>query len=508
MTQQISIDELVKLCAVDTELFGRTFFPRAFRDESPSFAPRFWSTLENPNNRLVNLELFRGAAKTTRLRVFTAKRIAYSISRTILFIGPSEGSALRSLRWIRRSIEPLMGADGVARPSLFAQVFGLRPGKKWQDHELEIIHGVDDRPIWLLGVGIAGGIRGINFDDYRPDLIVCDDLMTDENAMTEDQSRKIVDLVTGAVANSLAPPSEEPNAKLAHLCTPLNAWDVSSHAKQSSSWHSESFGCWTEETKDRPVDEQISAWPSRYPTEELRKSKKNAILDGKYSIFAKEMECKLVAAEHLAFRPNWLRKRPDDWVPARGMQCVLAVDPVPPPSEAQLAKGLRGKDYEVVAVVGRAAGEYHLLDYRTTQNAEPNWTMTQIFDLAARFRVMKIVIESVAYQRVLKWLLEKEMQRRGVYYAVVVPKDKRPKYNRILSTLSGPASQGHLWCSPLHTDFILQFESYGLGYRGHDDLIDAVSMGVAELTNPYLELGAGDYSADDVETFPFRRACP
>lgn len=511
---KLPIPELVKLGAIDTDIFGRTFFPQAMRDASPLVDKRVWGTLENPKRRLVNLELFRGSGKTTKLRIFAAKRIAYGISKTVLYVGSNEGAATRSISWLRAAIEPKMGADGVERAPLFAQVFGLTLDKKGEE-QLRIIQripGQPDRSIWVLGVGITGTVRGINFEDYRPDLIVLDDIMTDENSLTEEQCNKITNLVMGALVNSLAPATEEPNAKLAHLCTPFNQHDVSSQAKQSTEWHTESFGCWTEETKDANVEEQESVWPERYPSETLRKQKIAAVEANKYSIFARELECRLISSEKASFRAGWLRFYTDY---PKGSTNVLAVDPTPPPSEKQVANLFRDKDYEAISVVGRLKGDYHLLEYAQSRGHEPNWTIAKIFELARKWRVQRIVVESVAYQRMLKWLLEKEMQRRGIYYQVVDTKvggksDRRPKFTRITGALSGVASNGHFFVRAQHSEFILQFQSYGIGYRGPDDLLESVAIATGELTNPFLELGIDDYEEidDTVEPFKLRRACP
>lgn len=505
----VSPKELINLCAVDSNLFSKTFFPKTVRDEPPSFDKALWSALENPKHRLVNLEVFRGAGKTTKLRLFAAKRIAYGISRTILYIGASESHATRSVQWLRSQIEARIGAEGRKVPSIFASTFGLRPGRKWQEHEIEIYHGVDERPIWVLGVGITGTIRGINFDDYRPDLIILDDVITDENADTEEQCRKIHNLIMGAVVNSLAPASEEPNAKVAMLQTPISLSDASAKAKLSSEWHTESFGCWTEDTRIAPLEQQLSSWPERFPTEELRKKKFAALAENRYSIFAREWEVQLVAAETCSFRPNWLKK----WtVQPKCRRIVIAIDPVPPPSPRQVEMGLRGKDYEAISVVGFNEEGYHLLDYAINRGHEPNWTVAQVFGFHHTYKPLCWVVEPVAYQRVLKFLLENEMKRKGIYALLKDSKsDKRKKFERIISTLSGISSQGKMSCSEQHSEFILQFESYGIGYKGPEDLLDATAMAVAELTNPYLELAEGDYEVlddYDVVKFPIARGCP
>jgi hypothetical protein len=505
---KVSPAELIRLCAIDSDLFAHTFFPKAARQKSAPFSKEIWKALENPKYRLLNIKVFRGGAKTTRLRIFTAKRIAYGVSRTILYVGASESHAVRSVQWLRAQIEPRLGADGNLHATPFAATFGLRPGKKWQEHEIEIFHGIDEHPIWVLGVGITGNIRGINFDDYRPDLIIVDDALTDENAQTQEQCLKVNDLIMGALANSLS--QEEKNSKLAMLNTPLNPFDVCAKASESSEWHTESFGCWTKETEGLPTEEQRSSWEEMFPTKVLQERKLSSLVDNRYSIFAREMECMLVAAESLSFRPNWVRFYEDADLPP-GMQCVLVIDPVPPASEKASAKSQKRKDFEAISVIGRSKGEYYLLDYKLSRGHDPNWTVATMFELGLKYRIMRVVVETVAYQKVLKWLLEKEMGRRGIYFATKDTKnDRRPKFIRIVTSLSGPSSQGHLWCRKEHTEFIIQFQSYGPGYRGHDDLLETVAIGVSELTNPYLELGASDYEeVFPMDKFPIAHsACP
>lgn len=506
MNVQLPLSEVIKLGAVDSDLFGRTFFPKAMRQKSPDFDPAIWKAVENPNHRLLNLRVFRGAGKTTKLRIFTAKRIAYNVSKTILYIGASEAHAVRSVQWLRAQIEPRIGAGGVVQPTQFASTFALRPGRKWQEHEIEIFHGVDNTPIWVLGVGVTGNIRGINFDDYRPDLIIVDDVVTDENALTRPAAEKVADLILNAVANSLASSVEFPNAKLVMLQTPISPYDVSVQAEQSSEWHTESFGCWTKPTEKLQVSQQVSAWEEMFPTPVLRSRKLAAVAERRYSGFAREMECKLVAAESQSFG-KWLRFY--DEAP-KGCAVVIAVDPVPPPSEKQLRSGMKDKDYEAIAVVGRKNGEYFLLEYAMHRGHEPDWTEAKVFEFIERYKPLRVVVEAVAAQRYLKWFLTKAMERRRRYVPILeTPNDQRSKFLRIVTSLSGVASNGKFLCSAQHSDFILQFEGYGPGFKDHDDLLEAVSVGVASLANPYLELDDDEYTSDnDIPQIPFRRACP
>lgn len=490
---QVTVKELVTLGATDGLFFARSFFPKTMRQSSPIAHRTMWNNLDNPTIRYYMAEAFRGSAKTTNCRVFAARRISYNVSRTILYIGASEDHASRSIQWLRGQVE---------RNKLWASAFALRPGKKWTDTEIEIRHGVDDAPIWILGVGITGNLRGINFDDYRPDLIICDDVLTDENTATREQREKTINLVLGAVKESLTPATEEPNAKMILLQTPMHFEDVAAEIKKDKQWITDSFPCWTPETVDAPADEQISSWPERYPTLVLRQEKAAAAARNRLSIFTREMECKLTSREKTAFKIAWLilRKAPPPLMP-----CVLAIDPVPPPSAAELAKNLIGKDYECHAVVGRLGPDFHVLEYMTNKGHQPNWTVATAIDLATRYRVMRIIVESIAYQRVLNYMLTQEMQRRGIFFPLVpITGDKRSKYNKITGELSGIAAHGHFHAGENMVDLIDQFSNYPS--VAHDDVLDAVQMGVHDMANPFLELGTDEYSdlsGDEYKDFAF-----
>lgn len=495
-------DEMVRLCATNSELYAKTFFPKAFRQASPSFAREIWAPLEDPSVRLVNLICFRGSSKTTRLRTFASKRIAYGISRTVLYIGASEKDAIRSVQWLRTQVD---------QNRLWAQTFGLHPGRKWEETQLEITHKVFNHTVWVLAAGITGSLRGINFDDYRPDLIIVDDPQTDEMAATLEQREKVTDLILGAVKNSLAPPTEEPNAKIAMAITPQHPEDISQQALKDSQWTSRVFPCWTKETIDLPIESQMSSWEEQFPTLSLRQDKTEALKRNKLSIFSREMECKLLSPELSQFRPQWLNIRTLPNSGPRGCFAVLGVDPVPPPSERQMSKGLQGKDWEAHYVWGRVNGEYHLLDYARNRGHEPSWSVATALGLAHKWRVSRIVVDAVAYQRTLKWLLDQEMKRRQVYFSVVPLDDKMAKFARITNVLSGLSTAGRLWIGPEHTIFAEQYAAYGPTYSGPDDDLDASAIALQDLSNPYLErIGEGGeaLSDDTIEKFQYQGACP
>lgn len=516
--EAIETSELITLCAVNTALFASMWFPKAARHDGAVFFDEDWALLDNPGVRYLNLVEPRGFAKTTRLRIFTAKRIAYALSKTILYVGASEDHARRSIMWLQRRIATRHPSTGQWVATAFAAAYGLTPGQKWNELEIEINTPLG--VVWVLGAGITGNIRGINFDDYRPDLIVVDDALTDENTATPEQCIKTNDLVFKALKESLAPRIDDPNAKMVLLNTPHNAGgntpsnpgDLTIVARRDPTFVTRWRSCWTPETEDLSVEDQRSAWEAVKPTADLQAEKRAAQANHRYSGWAAENECKLVQAERAAFVKSHLRyyerKEP--------MFCVVAIDPIPPPSDKALATGLMKKDYEAVVVCGRWRGTYHVLDYKKNRGHNPSWTFATASSFALQYRAARFVIQGIAYERTLKWIFEQEMAKIRRFWPVnVLPNDKRSKYNRIVSTLQGLAENGRLFVDPAMTDFISQWETYPA--IPNEDLLDAVAVAMTDLVNPYLELEDDtEYDDDpyrvaagnDDERTTFRRLAP
>ncbi len=471
-----NLKEIVELGAVDHRLFSRSWFPKTFRDPFPLFEDRVWAPLESDKVRLANIQMFRGSAKTTRLRVFAIRRVAYGLSRVILYIGASEAKALQSVGWMKRVIENNRN---------FCEAYQLEKGDKWTDGLLEIRHKLLGHSIWIIGMGINGSHRGINLDDYRPDLIIVDDAYDDDTTGSEEQRTKIEDKILGALVNSLAPETENPHAKLVMLQTPYNPSDASMMALRDPEWYSVRQGCWTAETEHMPIEFQQSSWEFRFPTDTLRKRKIGSIARNKKSLFAREMECLLTTSETSDFKSEWLRTYELDEVPIHRMWKVMAIDPVPKPTKSQLEKGLINKDYEVISCVGFWRGNYYLLDYRLSRGHDPEWTVKTFFEMRDRWRPKKLRVESIAYQSTLAWLIQKAMLVARQYTVIEEVSDTRSKRSRIVDALSGPASQGKLYVLAGHSEFRSQFNDYPAVQ--HDDVLDSVSTAVDGLADAELE---------------------
>ena len=457
---ELDANELVQLAAIDHLFYCTTFFPQTYKQPSARFHKDAWELLDDRTKDRVALKFFRGGAKTATLRTYTSKRIAYGISRTILFVSNAQEHSKKSLDWLKLQ---------VTGNRLWAGVYGLSKGRKWADHEIIIRHNALGIDIAVLALGIEGQVRGTLVEDSRPDLIVVDDPCCEENMGTPEQREKVAALFFGALEKSLAPATECPDSKMVLLQTPLHQEDLVNLCEKDPHWASRSYSCFDALGK--------STWPERFPTEVLQRDKQGYVNRGQLSIWLREMEVRVVSSETAAFKSEWLRY----WdVLPEGMVTYLAVDPVPPPSDREIAMGLKKKDFECLGVIGAIGADRYLLDYATNRGHDPGWTVAKFFELAARWNPLQATVEGVAYQRALKWLLEQEMQKRGRFLPVVAVNDRRKKPVRIVQALSGLASAGHFFVHRSHMDFVEQFSSYPS--VPHDDILDMVAQGLGAVT--------------------------
>lgn len=495
---QSDLQEIVKLAAIDYRLFCTAFFPKTFRDSFPDYSDRLWDPLDSRASRFLNYQIYRGGSKTTSVRGFIAKRVAYALSRTIMVIGATEEKASKTVRWLKAAI---------VRNKNFAQAFQLSKGSKWSDVEIEIIHGVAGHSIHVVCYGITGNVRGVNIDDYRPGFILADDVLNEENSATPEQRQKVENLLLGAVANTLAPASEEPDSKMVMLQTPFNEEDASMKARRDPRWLTIRQPCWTLQTEKLPTEMQQSAWESRFPTEELRQNKNGHIARNVASLWAREYECRITTPETSEFRRDWLQLYEDHTdLPLDRMFVSLSIDPVPPPSDIEIAKGLYGKNYEAISAVGYFRGGFYLLEYRTQRGHDPTWTIATFFELAMKWRAQQLVVETVNYQKTLAWLIGVAMQRRRYYIPIIEDKDRRKKRDKIVQGLKGPAQQKQLWVHAAMGDFIQAFSDYPT--VNSDDILDSVAMNIRALTSVELADNEGYGQEEEFATIEYFGACP
>lgn len=193
-----------KLAAVDLEYFGRAYLPHYFVRTSPAFhrdLDDIWEkgVLKNLNPLTYKDKISRmkgckraiaaprGHAKSTNLTFKdTIHAISYGYKHYPMILSDSSSQAEGFLGDIKVEFE---------ENAAIIEDFGSLVGRVWRDN---IILTANEIKVEAIGSGMK--IRGRKHRNWRPDLIVLDDIENDENVRTLEQRKKLADWYFKAVS--------------------------------------------------------------------------------------------------------------------------------------------------------------------------------------------------------------------------------------------------------------------------------------------------------------------
>lgn len=466
--------EVLKLAAVDDLFYCRQFFPKTFRQKSPEYHRDFWYHFNNNERDFFAAEIFRGGAKTTLTRAGLSKKIGFGLTRNTLSIAINETMASHTVRWIKRQVET---------QSYWATIFDIRKGTTWRDDWIELINVPFDMRINVVAKGMTSGIRGLNLDDWRPDFIICDDISNEETTGTPEQLEKQADLFFGTIVPAMAPKSEAPNRKLVLLQTGLHKDDIINQAHKDSRFFTVKY---PKLVYDAVTGEPRSAWPERYPLEEVLAEREAYIRKKQYHIWLREFGCKIISKETAAFDPSWLRywtSLPTDLIYYVGLD---------PASDSKKKQAHR----TAICVIGVSArtGDIYIVEYLAEQSKNPEEMWAWLVRVKRQYRPRIIAVETVAFQRILAWYFRQKMQAENFYFTIREYDDRRRKPDRIRQAYTDFASNGKLWVNENHTEFVQGFTDFKDDVDW--DLGDAGAMAIGA-ANPWLFVPTNTEIQDD-----------
>jgi hypothetical protein len=151
------------------------------------------------------------------------------------------------------------------------------------------------------------------------------------------------------------------------------------------------------------------------------------------------------------------------------------------------------------------------VEYSTARDEDPEILAGHINRLAFKYPIIRCGVEGVAYQRTLKWFLEREMKagRLKALNMIELPAIGN-KISRIIQAHSGPASQGLLHIHKSHVEFREQFIKFP--NTKFKDLLDVSAMCDATISPRMAGMSATDSMAnveeEDIDPIDWKRPCP
>jgi hypothetical protein len=448
------IQKYYQIFSNSIETFAKFFLPHYLTSAIPDFHREIYKLL--PNNPRIVLASPRGFAKSTIVSIIYPLWLALFKKRMdICIISASEGLAVDWLRKIKRELD--------TNPKILA-FFGDLRSTKWSESHIITKDGVNIR-----ARGAGGQIRG-----FRPDVVICDDMETDEGVRSEEQRRLLKEWLFKACLNTLIPEGQfivigtiiHPLSVLADLLSIENNWTKKKYQAY----------------RDGLQESGKELWVELWNHERLQQRKKEI---GSWA-FSSEFMNDPVSDETAPVKENQIRYWKE--LPTQ-YSVVITVDPAY--SEDETA------DYKVASVVAidQQLNRY-LITYIRTHKQIGDF-QNSIINLYLQYKgcitglgVPNSGVEKGFFESFLRKCEERKIyppmvELKNVFTSTVTQVSTRNKKARVVATLQPLFEAGKYYIHSSHIE--AREEILSIGVSKWDDIVDTMAYAEQVLTPIFMD---------------------
>lgn len=448
----------------DINFFAALCMPEVCIYALPQFYIAVWQLLSNRKEedlgRLLRfaLGLPRGHAKTTFIKVLICWLVVYDKASFILILCSNSDLAEKLLADIH---------DILSSPNL-VQVYG-----NWEeslaidsaDTKKAAYHG---RSVSMVARGWSAGVRGINLQNQRPDVIFCDDVQTKQNDESPTDSSKLLNELVGTIFKAIAPRG---NRLIIYVGNMYSDECILNKFRNSRSWFSMITGAIL--STGEPL------WPELFSLTELMESYEHDEELGLADIWFAEVMNDPKSSK-VSLLPHPL---PDSDIEEilEHDGAYLTIDP---------AGFRKHSDDNVIAAHAKFDNKSYVVE--TCKGImDPKEMIAEAFRIAIKWDVSLIGVEAVAYQQTLAFWIRFFLAEYNITHITVVELSPhgRSKESRIRQYIQELYALNCFILDPkTRRDFVWQASLYKLGKKDNkDDLLDAIAYG-QDIRNEFWHL--------------------
>lgn len=407
----------------------------------------------DPALRFLCWIVFRGGAKSTLAEEGVSIEGWLREFRNCMIVGASQPKAQERLHAIRRIYE---------KNEIGREVFGSVRGQPWGDDKIELATG---QTVIALGRGQA--IRGTKNEDFRPDLIIVDDIEDMVSVSTPEGRKKVSDWFVDELL-----PSGDPDLRVRMLANDMHPECLAnSLAKPGSGFVVKRYP-WV--YLDNDTGAETATWPDRFPLDHVHKTRDQYFSQGKASLYNSNYLCRSESPEDKPFQREMFRYagRGDVEPVVRTWQPVYAmIDPARTVRETSATTG--------EAIWSRISNRLIVWE-ASAQRLMPDKIVERIFWIWDTFHPVKIGFEEDGLNQWALQPIRQEMARRGVVLPLVPVKAPKGKYDFIRGLQFGFNARETIFAKPLP-----ELEAQLLGFpSGHIDAPNALAYSLHPKLSP------------------------
>ncbi len=435
----------------DFQWFCRYYLADYFSAEPAEFH-RELSELVDTQDRVIAAAPREHAKSTVVSFAKVIHSICYGLAHFIVIIRDSDPVATQNTNDIREELET---------NERIAEDFGsLYNKRKWAEGEFVTRTGIK-----VLARGRGCSMRGLRYKQYRPDLVIVDDLEDDEEVESKQQRDKLDRWLLRSVLNVIAP-----GGRFFMIGTVLHHDAVLVRfLKRTDSFVTRIW---------RAIkDNGQPLWPARWPLSRLEAKRREIGARA----FSTEFLNDAANEEEQIFSPSGWKYFRDEDIDGLDLDLVASIDP----AIGQKAKN----DNTARAVVGGANGNYYVLSIRIKKLKIQQQVELVVSTCREWPGIRKFGFETIAYQDALKQLVEEASAANNLQIPAVAVDDIASDKLKRISRLAPLQEQGRIFFPSASSSYwtpdvqqcLDEFEALGCSSNSHDDGPDAVERAIALL---------------------------
>jgi len=435
------------------EYFFPVYFHRYMKYPTAEFQKEIFEILENKAIKLAVICAFRGSAKST---IITTSYVLWSILGTqqckfIVICGQTEQKARLYLQNIK---EELLHNDLLKKD--------LGPFTEERNNlgnaTALIIKKLN---VKIMISSVEQSIRGMRHGEYRPDLIILDDIEDTDSVKTKSGRDKAFDWLTGEVI-----PAGDKSTRIIAVGNLLHEDSLLKRLQKKID--SNEMTHMNAVYREYPIiDEKGNAlWPGKYPTPDDVDAEKQKTMSE--TAWYREYLLKIISTEEQIVQPEWIQFY--NTMPTCGLRRIaIGIDLAVSQKESA--------DYTAM-VIGYVYGygknmkiyiQPKPINEKITFPVQTEMIKSLIATEKRKYHSVKIYIEDVGYQKALVQVFES-----GKYDVEGVPTGRNSKGTRL--RLTTPLIKDGVVLFPEQGCEELIMQLTGFGKEIHDDLADAFSI--------------------------------
>lgn len=444
-----NIDELVVKCI----LWGHHFLPRYFNKPTPEFHYELLEKFFNRNNEYNAYP--RGFAKTTCVQLGIMYSCVNGLDEFIVLIEKTYTEAAEVLEVVR---EEAQTNDEILR--VYGDLTKVNAKGRDQENIRDSLGDFFVNGVRLRAKGFDTPIRGLKSRHSRPTRVILDDIESDEHIDNIEQRTKYLNSyikgVIPAIDNDYG--VIKMFGTILHDDSLLNTLIKNHNGKVYAAWD-----------KDRKL-----LWPGNWTVEKLEKKREEMRLSEKGdAAFYQEYFNEPLNDEDQIFRDEMFRYFNTlqlEEIKKKPHRIYTLVDPA-------ISKKTTADFTAIITVLVDAMNRVYVIEI-TRARLDPMETIRAIFAHYERYQPIYVGIETVSYQKALKYFIEEEKKRANSTVQSMMVVEIKPttdKVTKIKKLQPKYAIANVFHNSDDKNTPLLEYELKRFPKGTHDDMADCLS---------------------------------